>query len=128
MAVNPVTIAIAVAITCVNKKLDTIVKTQQEILRFLQQDKEADLEGAVNSLSDIMSNYRFLSDNSTWKGSQLTVVSTIKGKAEHNIIFYRKGLKSDMEKQEFFHIGQMAAKKKAALQQKLKYYQLSVYL
>lgn len=128
MAVNPVTIAIAVAITCVNKKLDTIVKTQQEILRFLQQDKEADLEGAVNSLSDIMSNYRFLSDNPTWKGSQLTVVSTIKGKAEHNIIFYRKGLKSDMEKQEFFHIGQMAAKKKAALQQKLKYYQLSVYL
>lgn len=128
MAVNPVMIAIAVAITCVNKKLDTIIKAQQDILRFLQQDKEADLEGAVNSLSDIMSNYRFLSDNPTWKGSQLTVVSTIKGKAEHNIIFYRKGLKSDLEKQELLHSGAKAAKKKASIQQQLKYYQLSVYL
>lgn len=128
MAVNPAMIAVAVAITSVNKKLDTIIEVQQDILRFLQQDKEADLEGAVNSLSDIMSNYRFQSDNPTWKGSQLTVVSTIKGKAEHNIIFYRKGLKADLEKQKLFHSGQTAEKKKEAIQQKLKYYQLSVYL
>ena len=128
MAMNPVTLAIAVAMMCINKKLDVIAKAQQEILQFLQQDKEADLEGAVNSLSDIMRSYRYQKENTIWKGSQLTVVSTIKGKAEHNIIFYRKGIKSDLEKQELFHVGQKATKKKASIEQKLKYYQLSVYL
>ncbi len=128
MGINPVTLAIAVAMMCINKKLDVIAKAHQEILQFLQQDKEADLEGAVNSLSDIMRSYRYQSENSIWKGSQLTVVSTIKGKAEHNIIFYRKSIKSDLEKQELLHSGQKASKKKSSLEQKLKYYQLSVYL
>jgi len=128
MGIDPVTIAVAVALTAINKKLDLIVQTNQDILRFLQQDKESELEGAVNSLSDILANYRFNSDNAIWIGSQLTVVSTIKGKAEHNIIFYRKGLTTELEKQEVLHGAQKASKRKDAVQQKLKYYQLCVYL
>ena len=128
MGVDPVSLAIAVALMNINKKLDMIAQTQQDILQFLQQDKESKLEGAVNSLSDIMANYRYQSGNAVWRGSQLTVVSSIKGTAEHNIIFYRKGMKADLEKQDLFHSAQKAEKMKQSLQQKIKYYQLSVYL
>ena len=79
-AMDPVTIAVAVAIAGINKKLDSIQKVQEEILQFLHQDKESELEGAVNSLSDILEQYKYNSANELWKGSQLTVVSAIKGK------------------------------------------------
>lgn len=126
--INPVVIAVAVAVKLVTKKLDTIAETQEEILQFLQKDKESELEGAVNSLSEIMTNYRFNSDNEMWRGSQLTVVTTIKGKAEHNIIFFRKAITSELGKQKLFHSTQKASKMKAELERNLKYYQLAVYL
>ena len=43
-------------------------------------------------MSDILEQYKYNSANELWKGSQLTVVSAIKGKAEHNIIFTEKRL------------------------------------
>lgn len=75
MQINPVTIALAAAMIGINRKLDSIKAAQEEILQFLHQDKESKLEGALNSLSDILGQYRFNNDNEVWRGSQLIVVS-----------------------------------------------------
>lgn len=128
LTIDPLTIAVAIALINVSHKLSTIQDTQEEIIRFLQNDKESELEGAVNSLSDIMNNYRFNSDNMVWKGSQLTVITDIRAKAEHNIIFYRKQIAEHMGKQKGFHSNQKADKLKEGLEKNLRYYQLGVYL
>lgn len=128
MQINPVTIALAVAMIGINRKLDSIKTTQEEILQFLHQDKESKLEGALNSLSDILGQYQFNNDNEVWKGSQLTVVSSIKGTAEHNIIFYRKEIANVFGKQKLVHVKQQTDKMKEILGQKFKYYQLGVYI
>ena len=128
MAINPVTLAIAVALMNINRKLDIIQETQAEILRFLHQDKESKLEGSVNSLSDILKQYRYNSDNALWKSGKLTAVTTIKGNAEDNIIFYRKNITAAMETQRKFHSYYDADKIKKSLERSFKYYQLSIYI
>ncbi len=128
VAVDPVTLAVAVAVMSVNKKLDRIQKTQAEILKFLHQDKESRLEGAVNTLADIIDQYRFNSFNALWKSSKLTVVTTIKGEAESNVIFYRKQITDNLEKQKTLHDYRAADKLKSELEANFRYYQLSLYL
>lgn len=128
LPIDPVTFAVAVAMVNINRKLDVIQETQAEILRFLNQDKESSLEGSVNSLTDIMRQYRFNDDNEIWKSGSLTVVKTIKGKAENNIIFYRKDITAALHKQKTVHSYQDADKIKRALERAFKYYQLSVYI
>lgn len=128
LAIDPVSIAVAVAIFGINKRLDSIKETQKEILQFLHQDKESELEGAMNSLSDILEQFQFNSTNRLWKGSQLTIVTSIKGKAEHNIIFYRKEIAKILEKKKGIHIDQNIIQIKRKLEHNFKYYQLGTYL
>ena len=128
MAFDPVTLAVAVAIMSVNMKLDQIQKTQAEILQFLQQDKESELEGSINSLSDILEQYRFNADQSSWKSSKLTSVTGIKATAENNIIFYRKEITKVLEKQKTIHSRHSAEKLKTEVEHQFRYLQLSTYL
>lgn len=128
VAVDPVTLAVAVAVMSVNKKLDSIQKTQAEILRFLHQDKESKLEGSVNILADILEQYQFNSDKALWKIGKLTAVTAIKGTAEENIIFYRKEIMNNLDKQKSLHDYRTADKLQSDLESNFKYYQLSLYL
>lgn len=128
MSVQPVTLAVAIAMLNVNKKLDEIKERNEEILHFLHQDKESELEGSINSLADTLEQYRFNSDNESWKNAKLSAVTLIKGKAESNIIFYRKEISDVLEKRKMLRGNLQADKIKAELSHKFNYYQLSVYL
>lgn len=126
--IDPVTIAIAVALIGINKKLDDIHEVEQEILNFLEEDKESQLKGSVNTLSEIMSDFRFNSSNSIWKGSKTTIAAGIKNKANSSIEFYRKRINDAMDKQDFVHNHQQAKKVAGQVQKNFKCYQLSIYL
>ena len=128
MAIDPVTLAVAVAVMSINKRIDEIQETQEEILQFLHQDKESELEGSVNSLADILEQYRFNSNNIVWKSGKLTAITAIKGKAEDNVIFYRKQIRSALDKQKIVHGYKAADKLKASLGHSFKYYQLCIYI
>lgn len=126
--VDPITLAIAVAVMSINKKLDQIQETQEEILQFLHQDKESDVEAGVTALEDIMEQYRFNSNNALWKSGKLTAVTAIKKDAEKNIIFYRKQLTNAFEKQKAVHSYMGADKLKNEIEHNLRYYQMSAYM
>lgn len=128
MSINPTAIAIAVAVFNINQKLEQIEDTTREILQFLQQDKESELEASVNNLADIFDHYRFNSDNDLWKVSQLTVVTTIKGKAEQSIFFYRKEIEKAVRETSRLHANYQVDKAGRKIQHHFKYYQLGVYL
>lgn len=128
LAINPVTLAIAAAMLNINRKLDAIQETQKGIIKLITQDKESQLEGAVNSLADIHEKYRYNNDNEKWKVSHLTIVSSIKAKAEHNIIFFRKQILNALDKQRFFHGNKGIDKLNAELHHGFKYYQTGLHL
>ena len=125
---NPTTLIIAAAVMNINQKLDRIMATQAEILQFLQEDKESVLEGAVNMLSDTLEQYRYNSSQELWKSGKLTSVTDIKGKAESNIIFYRKQITNAFANVKRIHAYQDADKLKGKLEHNFKYYQLSCYI
>ena len=128
LPIDPITIAIAVAMMSINVKLDAIHETQREILNFLHEDKEAELEGAVNTLANILDHYRFNSDNSEWTQSQLVIAMQMKALAEHNIIFYRKQISDNTSKQKLVELVKQIDKRKNKLNKLFQYYQLGVYL
>lgn len=125
---DPTMLIIAGVLMGINTKIEQIKTTQAEILQFLQEDKESYLEGAVNMLSDILEQYRYNASQGLWKGSKLASVTDIKGKAESNIIFYRKKITSAFENTKQFHAYQDADKLKRKLEHDFKYYQLSSYI
>ena len=126
--INPATIAIAITLVGINKKLDDIKQTQNDILNFLESDKESKLKGSVNALFEIMNDYRFNFDNMTWKNGKFVIASDIKTKAESSIIFYRDNIRSEMNKRNTIHSNQQAQKIINEVQDKFKCYQLSTYL
>ena len=126
--INPATIAIAITLVGINKKLDDIKQTQNDILNFLESDKESKLKGSVNALFEIMNDYRFNFDNMTWKNGKFVIASDIKTKAESSIIFYRDNIRSEMNKRNAIHSNQQAQKIINEVQDKFKCYQLSTYL
>ncbi len=128
LAINPVTIAVAVAIVSINHKLDVIQKTQDEILEFLNQDKETKLEGDLNLLSGILKDYKYNSEDKTWLGSMLTNATAVRGRAEQNILFYKKRVQSVFEDMKGVHFSGQDTKLSEKINKAFKYYQLGIYL
>ena len=128
MVIDPVTLAVAVGMMSLNQKLDEIKETQKEILDFLQKDKESELEASLKSLIDIQDQYRFNSDNDIWKSGKLTSITNIKGTAEKNIVFYRKGIVETINKRKILHSRQNAEKIKSTLEHDFKCYKFSVFV
>ena len=90
MPINPMMMVMAAMMVQVNQKLDAIQKTQQSILSFLQEDKQAKLQGDLNMLDDILDKYKFNWENEQYRSNYHMKALDIKQSAEQNIIFYQK--------------------------------------
>ena len=90
MPIDPMMIAMAAMMVQINQKLDAIQKTQQSVLSFLQEDKQAKLQGDLKMLDDILDKYKFNWENEQYRSNYHMKVLDIKQSAEQNIIFYQK--------------------------------------
>jgi hypothetical protein len=87
---NPTMLFMAAALANIDKKLDSIQETQQEILDFLVQKDKSELKGDLNFLSDVLNNYKYNWNNEKYINSNHIKVLDIKQSAERKIIFYRE--------------------------------------
>lgn len=121
--IDPATMRMAMVLIDVERKLDKIQETQQDILNFMKSDKLSKMEGNAVFLSDILSNYKFNWDNATYKTNMHIKVLDIRQEAEQNISFYRKQIEALMNKSDFDLKGKMSA-----VQTEFRNYRLSLYL
>lgn len=132
MPYNPMVLVIAVALTIIEKKLDDIQETQQEILEFLKQKEKSKLRGNLNVLEDVLNNYKYNWDNEKYKTIKHIQVQEIKREAEQNIIFYRervvKKMNTKINNQFFIHHDLDVKGKLEEVRAELKEYQLALYL
>ncbi|MGI6766796.1 MAG: hypothetical protein ACOX4R_06195 [Lentihominibacter sp.] len=128
MMIDPVTIAIAVALAGINKKLADIKEYQVKILQFLHDDKESELEAMVNTLAEMFNNYKHQSENERWKTGHLTSLTRFKIEAEKNIIFYRRQIQRTIEKQKLLYISKETNSAKEELYKYFKYYRMAAYI
>ena len=115
---DPELIAVAIALFEINRKFESIQRTQQEMFEYLRQKDEAKRRGNLEILVDILENYHFNIDNDTYKTNKHILVQDIRKDAEQDIIFYKELIDLD------------AATEKRALKilSLLKDYQIAVYL
>ena len=125
---NPTVLFMAMALMSIDKKLNKIQETQKEILLFLELDKESQIRGDLNTLTEILNNYKYNWDNELYKKSKLDLVQHIKRSASGNIDFYQNKISAGSTKKKGIHINKNADSLLTELDNLFKNYQLSLYI
>jgi len=125
---NPATLFMAAALMSIDKKLDTIQETQQEIIEFLEEKEKSKIRGNLNVLADVLNNYKFNWNNEKYKTNKHIQVQEIKRDAEQSVCLYREQIEKQLKKNSPIHSDQDVKSKLKKLQSEFKEYQLSVYL
>lgn len=127
-SVNPATLMMAAALMAIDQKLDDVIDMEKQILSFLEEDKEAKIEGDLKTLSTIIREYKFNWDNATYIATHHQIAADIKRDSEANMIFYQKQIAETLKSNTAILLQQFIEKTQAALIKKFKYYRLSLYL
>lgn len=128
MNFNPYMMVMAVSLMCISKKLDTISKTQEDILAFLEQKERAEQIGNLNFLSESLNNYKYNWDNEQYRDHHHNQVLEIKRNSEQKIAFYRPRVESFSGKLNGIHASWDVDAKKKELITCLSDYGFAVYL
>ena len=116
------------ALMSIDKKLDKIQETQKDILRFLELNKESKIRGDLNTLTEILNNYKYNWDNGLYKKSKLDLVQHIKRSASGNIDFYQNKINAGLEKKKSIHGNKDVKSLLAEIEKLFKNYHLSLYI
>jgi hypothetical protein len=127
MPINPAMLCMSVALISIEKKLEVIAQTQQQILSFLEQKNESELIGNLKFLSDVLNNFKFNYENERYKTNMHIKALDIKQISEQNIIFYKKQITELINKRSSVHVNQQTDKLLLDVQNKFKYYKLALY-
>ena len=128
MPINPGMIMVAAMLANIEKKLDAIQDTQMKILSFLEQDKQAEQQGNLNVLTDILNGYKHNWSNDQYLRNHHIKVLDIKQASERNIIFYQEQIASAIKKLPTIHLDQVVNAAITDLGKMMSNYRMSVYL
>lgn len=116
------------AIAAIDKKLDVIQQTQQEMLDFLEQKEKSALKGDLNFLMDIYNNYKYNWDCEKFKTANHIKALDIRQSAGRSIDLYREQIKTHIGKQPTLHREQDVKKHFENMTEQFREYRLALYL
>lgn len=125
---DPTMLAMAAVLMSVEKKLDAIQDTQEEILEFLVEKERATLQGNLNILGEVMSDFKYNWTNDTYKHSKIVLIQQIKKEAADSIVLYRGQIAKKLKKRTAFHSDKSVKDILKDLQSQFTDYQLALYL
>lgn len=121
------TLFMAVAIMAINKSLKTIAENQKAVLGFLETEKQTQLQGDLNILSEVIKEYRYNWNVQQWINNREIQILDIKRNAEHSILFYREMIEKKIGSKK--KVIQLDTKRTLNdLQIKFKYYKSALYI
>ena len=88
--IDPATMMMAAALYSIEKRLDEIMEMEKQILNFLEQDKQAEIEADLKTLIALINEYKYNWDKEQYVSSHHKLALDIKRTAEKNILFYQK--------------------------------------
>ena len=131
IAFDPATIAMtamAATLVGVGRKLDEIGETQKQILSFLEAKERAQLQGNLNALGEVLTNFKYNWNDETYKKIKCAVVLQIKKEAEGSMVLARDRIAERVNKCIRFHSDGIVRENLKELLKKFQDYQLSLYL
>lgn len=126
--INPTTMFVAMMLYSIEKDLDEIIETQKEILSFLEIENESQIEADVETLMEIVNNYKYNWDNKLSVANSHNVVMDIKNRSRKNILAFQKKLAAEVSKKQVLASQGKINSILADLVKKFKYYRLSLYI
>lgn len=103
MPVDPMLMVVAVALMTIEKKLDGIQKSVDEVMQFLKQEKQSRQRGNLNMLSEIMEDYKANCRNEKHCMSRINEVLSIKTASLQDIDFYQNQISAELKRQKGLH-------------------------
>ena len=128
MLCNPTMLLVAATLANIDKKLDAIQETQQEMLDFIVQKEKSALKGDLDFLMDIYNNYKHNWNSDRYKTANHIKALDVRQNAGRMIDFYREQIKRHISKKAFLHSDQDVKKQLSKVQDEFKGYQLALYL
>lgn len=128
MLCNPTMLLVAAILANIDKKLDAIQETQQEMLDFIVQKEKSTLKGDLDFLMDIYNNYKHNWNSDRYKTANHIKALDVRQNAGRMIDFYREQIKKHISKKAFLHSDQDVQKQLSKVQDEFKEYQLALYL
>lgn len=126
-AINPTTMMMAVALYSIEKQLGEIAETQKQILSFLEIKDEAGIEGDLETLSELINNYKHNWDNEIYVQNSHKMVMYIKRTARSNMLASQKRV-AELVASKKLVVGQGQVKSTLSeMEKRFKYYQLALY-
>ncbi len=126
-AINPATMMMAVALYSIEKQLGEIAETQKQILSFLEIKDEASIEGDLETLTELINNYKHNWDNEVYVQNSHKMVMDIKRTARSNMLTSQKRVTELIASHKLL-VGQGQVKSTLAeLEKRFKYYRLALY-
>jgi len=88
MPVNPAMLMMATMLVTIEHKLDDIQETQQNILSFLEQDKQAEHQANLRFLTDTLNGYKYNWNNEQFLQNHHVKTLDIKQASDKDVDFY----------------------------------------
>lgn len=126
-AINPTTMMMAVALYSIEKQLGEIAETQKQILSFLEIKDEAGIEGDLETLTELINNYKHNWDNEIYVRNSHKMVMDIKRTARSNMLASQKRV-AELVASKKLVVGQGQVKSTLSeMEKRFKYYKLALY-
>lgn len=125
---DPTMLFVAATLANIDKKLDAIRETQQEMLDFIVQKEKSALKGDLDFLMDIYNNYKHNWNSDRYKTANHIKALDVRQNAGRMIDFYREQIKKHISKKTFLHSDQDVKKQLTKVEDEFKEYQLALYL
>jgi len=125
---NPTMVAVAVALMEINKKLDGIQSSIDEVLRFLETDKQAKQRGNLGILAEIMEDFKRKGNDADFCKSRNHTVQEIQRDARQDIEFYKTRIETAVKEKKTFHSQKDVRKYVGSITTSFAEYQLACYL
>ena len=128
MPIDPATIMMAAMLAGIEKKLDKLQETQESILSFLEQDKQAEIQANLNVLADTLEGYRYNWDNNQYRNNHHMKVLDIKQASEKSIVFYQSQIATAIKNLPAIHTEQVVSSGAKKLTSLFRNYRMALYL
>ncbi len=127
MPIDPATMMMAAALFVIEQQLGNIEEMGEQIISFLEIEKESKIEADVKTLTSIIANYKHNWDNKLFVASNHKMVLDIQRSSREHMISYQR-MVSDSLKSKSLIMGQSkVAAALDGLMKKFKYYKLSLF-
>ncbi len=124
---DPMLPMIAIAVMAIDKKLNDIQASIEDVLQFLELDKQAKQRGNLRKLAEIADEYKSHCEDKTFCLNRNNIIQAIQVEALQNIEFYQNKISTELQKQKTLHIFKDANDLLNTLSQQFAEYQLSCY-